>query len=311
MNAYHLSNQAFVFAINFSKTTGFCLKPYEIPKDYIRFSMNFSEPGLALSKPLQFKIEPIQFIEYQAKFDRIQHQISDGNTYLCNLTQATKINTNLNLEEIYIYSKARHKLFLKDHIVVFSPETFITLNNDIIKTFPIKGTSTLEADPDGSILLNSSKENAEHNTIVDLMRNDLSIVSNHVTVDKLKTLDKIDTHQGAIWQMSSEISGILKPDYSRKAGDLFDKILPAGSISGAPKAKTLDIIHSTEAYDRGFYTGVFGYFDGINLTSSVMIRYIEKTTEGLVYKSGGGITSHSIAEQEYNELIKKVYVPIF
>ncbi|MFZ1573367.1 MAG: chorismate-binding protein, partial [Candidatus Kapaibacterium sp.] len=92
-------------------------------------------------------------------------------------------------------------------------------------------------------------------------------------------------------------------------GDTLISLLPAGSISGAPKKKTLEIINKVEKYKRGYYTGVFGYFDGVNLESSVMIRFIEKTSKGLIFKSGGGITFLSEAYKEYNELIDKVYVP--
>jgi len=87
-------------------------------------------------------------------------------------------------------------------------------------------------------------------------------------------------------------------------------LLPAGSITGAPKNKTVEIIRSTETYERGFYTGVFGVFDGCNMDSAVMIRFIERTPEGYVYKSGGGITAFSKVEDEYNEILEKIYVPI-
>jgi para-aminobenzoate synthetase component 1 len=109
--------------------------------------------------------------------------------------------------------------------------------------------------------------------------------------------------------MSSEISGELPLNYYETLGDLIFKLLPAGSISGAPKKKTVEIIRQAEQYDRGFYTGIFGIFDGENLDSGVMIRFIEQTAEGLFYKSGGGITAKSNCSEEYQELIAKIYVP--
>jgi len=111
-------------------------------------------------------------------------------------------------------------------------------------------------------------------------------------------------------QVSSEISGTLPKNYYSNLGNIFRKLLPAGSISGAPKAKTLQIIHEAETYSRGFYTGVFGYFDGSKLDSGVMIRFIKKENEKLFFCSGGGITAKSNHQNEYNELIDKVYVPI-
>jgi para-aminobenzoate synthetase component 1 len=88
------------------------------------------------------------------------------------------------------------------------------------------------------------------------------------------------------------------------------KLLPAGSISGAPKQKTVEIIKEAETHQRGYYTGVCGIFDGENLDSGVMIRYIENQNGQLIYKSGGGITVNSEPDYEYNEMIDKIYVPI-
>ena len=96
---------------------------------------------------------------------------------------------------------------------------------------------------------------------------------------------------------------------TERIGDIVFTLLPAGSVTGAPKRKTIEIIHEIENYERGYYTGIFGYFDGATLDSGVMIRFIEKTPEGLIYKSGGGITSFSRPESEYQEMIDKVYVP--
>ena len=87
-------------------------------------------------------------------------------------------------------------------------------------------------------------------------------------------------------------------------------MLPAGSVTGAPKKQTVAIIRESENYERGWYTGVFGVFDGKSLDSAVMIRYIEKDSGKFCYKSGGGITYMSDPEKEYEELISKIYVPV-
>ena len=87
-------------------------------------------------------------------------------------------------------------------------------------------------------------------------------------------------------------------------------MLPAGSICGAPKEKTVSIIQEVEQEKRGYYTGIFGFFDGENLDSAVNIRYLEKHQSEIRYRSGGGITSLSNLESEYNELIEKIYVPV-
>ena len=111
--------------------------------------------------------------------------------------------------------------------------------------------------------------------------------------------------------MSSEISGKLKPRLQKKIGSIMKKILPAGSILGAPKPKTLEIILEAENHERGLYTGVCGWFDGENLDSCVMIRFIEKENGKLFFKSGGGITHLSNFADEYQEMKNKIYVPIY
>jgi len=145
--------------------------------------------------------------------------------------------------------------------------------------------------------------------IVDLIRNDLSIVAKNVTVTKYRYLEKIKTQRGEILQSSSEIKGKLKRGWEKDFGKLLLNMLPAGSISGAPKAKTLEIISASENYERGFYTGIFGVFDGENIDSGVAIRFIEKENDIFWYKSGGGITHQSNVKEEYIELINKIYIP--
>jgi para-aminobenzoate synthetase component 1 len=102
----------------------------------------------------------------------------------------------------------------------------------------------------------------------------------------------------------------LPENYASKIGDILFSMLPAGSVSGAPKKKTVEIIREAENYEREYYTGIFGIFDGKNLDSCVLIRFIENQNGRLVYKSGGGITFMSRAETEYEEMLEKVYVPV-
>lgn len=174
----------------------------------------------------------------------------------------------------------------------------------------MKGTMIKESENSVNELLENKKESAEHATITDLLRNDLSRVATSVKVDKYRYVEEIETPGKTILQVSSKISGTLLPEYRHNPGDLFMELLPAGSVTGAPKLKTVEIIKDVETYSRGFYTGVFGYFDGENLDSAVMIRFIEKEGDKYFYKSGGGITFMSNAEKEYQELIDKIYVPI-
>lgn len=311
MNTYYKNHQSFLFVLDYQKSTGICLPESEIPSEYIRFSFNQVSNHDTSPRKVDLQVNEIPYQDYLSKFNAIKWHIENGNTYLCNLTQPTSININLSLEEIFENSRANFKLFLKDHFVVFSPEKFVEIKDHTIHTFPMKGTLSASVEGNREILLNDKKEDAEHNTIVDLLRNDLSIVSNHVRVKKFKQLDQINTNRGPIWQMSSQISGTLKSEFLNTPGYLFDQLLPAGSVTGAPKAKTVAILNEVEKYHRGFYTGVFGYSDGNNIRSAVMIRFIEQTPGGFIYKSGGGITSLSKPELEYEELLQKIYVPVF
>lgn len=272
---------------------------------------NSNLPGRKLQKKINhWEIEPTSYFNYKIGFDLIQKHIKKGDTFLLNYTQPTKLKTNLSLEEIFQISVAPYKIYLKDQFVCFSPEIFVRIEEGKISSYPMKGTIDASDINAEELIMNDSKEIAEHNTIVDLIRNDLSVVASNVVVEKFRYLDKITTNQKTLLQVSSKITGDLPDDYPKQIGTFLSKMLPAGSISGAPKSKTLEIIKKAENYERGYYTGIFGYFDGRNLDSCVLIRYIENQNGQLVYKSGGGITFMSDCENEYNEMINKVYVPI-
>lgn len=253
---------------------------------------------------------PPSFDLYEQRFRIIQKHIYNGDTYLLNFTQPVEVETNLSLPEIYAISSAAHKIYLKDEFVCFSPETFVRIENGKIFSYPMKGTIDATIANARELILTDRKETAEHNTIVDLIRNDLSLVADNVRVEKFRYLSQISTNNKDLLQVSSEISGDLPVNYAENIGDIIFKLLPAGSVSGAPKPKTVQIICETEGYNRGYYTGVFGVFDGQNLHSCVLIRYLEKQHDKLVYKSGGGITFLSEVRDEYHEMLKKVYLPL-
>jgi para-aminobenzoate synthetase component I len=262
------------------------------------------------NKELYFWKSPVSFSEYSSAFSRVMLNLIQGNSYLVNLTFSTRIETNLGLYEIFKFSKAKYKLWFKDKFVCFSPETFVKISEGKIFSFPMKGTIDASLPDAESLILQNKKETAEHNTIVDLIRNDLSMVSSEVKVELFRYIDRIKTAQGDLLQVSSRISGKLPGHYESGIGSTIGKLLPAGSVTGAPKEKTVEIINSVENFRRGYYTGIAGIFTGKELISCVLIRFIEQTDYGMFYKSGGGITIHSKAEEEYDELIRKVYVPL-
>ena len=311
MNELGRRNEAFVFVIDFDTTKAKLFKPDETDKIWWKANNQSNlAPPIAKEKEIKWETEPVSFNHYKMGFDLVQHHIHNGDTYLLNYTQPTRVKTNLSLEEIFHHSEARYKVLLKDEFVCFSPERFVQIDAGKISSYPMKGTMDASLPNAKERILNDSKELAEHNTIVDLIRNDLSLVAENVTVEKFRYLERLKTNQRDLWQVSSKISGDLPENYTEQIGDIIFKLLPAGSICGAPKKKTVEIIKTAENYDRGFYTGIFGYFNGQNLDSCVLIRYIEKQENQLVYKSGGGITYLSNAESEYEELVKKVYIPV-
>jgi len=259
--------------------------------------------------PHNFKKEPVDFAAYASKFQEVIEEIKAGNTYILNLTQATKIEADLTLKEIYDLANAHYKLRFRDEFVCFSPEKFIQIKENQIHTFPMKGTIDASVKNAKELILNNQKEMAEHIMIVDLLRNDLSIVAKNVTVEAFRYVQKIDAGERELLQVSSHIKGDLEVNWQNHLGDILQALLPAGSISGTPKKSTLEIIDKIENYQRGFFSGVFGVFDGVSFDSGVMIRFVQKTKEGYIYKSGGGITIDSDAKSEYDELLNKIYLP--
>ena len=257
-----------------------------------------------------FRKYPIPFAEYEAAFSHIQNHIQAGNTFLANLTCSTKLETSLTLRQMYEFSHAKYKILSDNQFVCFSPETFVTIRNGIITTNPMKGTINAELPDAEKLIMESPKETAEHYTVVDLLRNDISIVAEEVTVKRFRYIDRILSHTGCILQVSSEITGKLHSDYNCHLGSIMFDMLPAGSVTGAPKKRTTALIREVEQKDRGYYTGVCGVFDGKNIDSAVMIRFVEMQNGTMHFRSGGGITFMSNAHEEYDELINKIYVPI-
>ena len=253
----------------------------------------------------------ISFLEFNVQFDEIQQHIQNGNTYLTNLTFDVNLQSELNLDLIFNQAKAKYKILVKDEFVCFSPESFIQINDNQLVTFPMKGTIDSNVPNAKEILLSSEKESAEHHTIVDLLRNDVSLVCKQVKVNKFRYVEEIQTQNRNLFQTSSEIEGEIREEFKGKIGSILRKLLPAGSISGAPKKKTVEIIQQVETHKRGFYTGISGVFDGKNLDTCVLIRFIEKINDEFHYKTGAGIHLKSDAQEEFQELKNKIYVPIF
>lgn len=255
-------------------------------------------------------ISPVPFKDYRERFLHVQEELAAGNSWLANLTWSTPLSLEGDLSSVFHAARSRYKVFLAGAFVSFSPEPFVRIEDGEIRAFPMKGTIDASIPDAERILLADEKEMAEHVTIVDLLRNDLGRVAKDVRVERFRYVEQVRTRDRILLQTSSAICGTLSPGWQKRLSTLLAALLPAGSVTGAPKAKTVEILGRWETHERGFYTGIAGYFDGDILDTCVLIRYIEKTDSGYVYKSGGGITIYSQAEKEYQEMLDKIYVPL-
>lgn len=313
LNAWGTQKIPFLFMVDFEMQKPLAWKLSEVDPSEIKYNIHgFTNVPVRHypSSVGNIKVFPNSFEEYEKKFNLVFEQLKYGYSFLVNLTDKTRIETELSLSFLFEQSKARYKLLFRDEFLVFSPEIFVQIKDGKLFSFPMKGTIDANIPNAREKIINDPKEFAEHVTIVDLIRNDLSQVASNVKVKRFRYMEEIRTHGKNLLQVSSEIVGDLTLGYASRIGDLILSLLPAGSVSGAPKSKTVEIIRTAEEEKRGYYTGVFGYFDGVNLDSGVMIRYIERSGDKLFYRSGGGITTQSNARTEYQELIDKVYVPI-
>lgn len=364
INRLASQDETFLFVINYQGNKAFIRQLSDINPEECLFDFegrgNFSDEMKNNSEKIaeiSWQIAPPLYEDYERSFDIVKNNIMAGNSYLTNLTCKVPVSCNLSLEDIFNQAKGKYKLLLRrkrnqaedkaqqkeeeeaqnkadkkeenieeisNPFVCFSPETFVRIKNGRIYSYPMKGTLDASLPDAEKQLMEDRKEAAEHATIVDLIRNDLSRVAEDVRVDKYRYIDVLHTNKGDILQTSSEISGSLPEDYRQHLGEILDAQLPAGSITGAPKDKTMQIIHEAEGYDRSFYTGIMGIYDQGELNSAVMIRFVEeeasssKTEKGknsevsreLYFKAGGGITSKSDCRKEYEEVIQKIYLPI-
>lgn len=188
-----------------------------------------------------------------------------------------------------------------------SPETLVKLENGVLHTFPLAGTRPrgCNEEEDKALekeLLSDEKELAEHNMLVDLGRNDLGKISKFgtVEVEKLRAIERY-SH---VMHIGSTVRGVIRDD--KDALDAIEAVLPAGTLSGAPKIRACQLIGELENNKRGIYGGAIGYIDFTgNMDTCIAIRIAYKKNGQVFVRSGAGIVADSIPENEYQECINK------
>lgn len=297
-----LKNSPFIALLSYdTPELDIVCSPKEAHKFGIKFKLNAKNDNKIKYELQKF---PIEFSEYESKFNKVLSYIKSGEISLLNLCFKTKIETNLSMDEIYAHANAKALIYKQDDFICFTPEPFIRIENGRIDTYPMKGTIDASLPNAKEILLNDEKEIREQKSMVALMQDELSSVADEVKVEKFRFIEQV----GALYQTSSHISAKLRENLG--FGDIFEALLPAGSIAGSPKQKACEIIKECELNPRGFYTGIFIHFDGQILQSFVLIRFVKREENGLYFYSGGGITAQSEAKREYDELLAKAGFPI-
>ena len=194
-----------------------------------------------------------------------------------------------------------------EEIISTSPETLVRLQNRRLTTFPVAGSRRRGATPEEDAaleaeLLSDEKELAEHNMLVDLGRNDLGKISKFSTVEV--TGYKMIHKYSKIMHICSQVEGNIRPDCD--ACSAVEAVLPAGTLSGAPKIRACEIIEELESVPRGIYGGALGYIDFTgNLDTCIAIRMAVKKDGKVYVQAGGGIVADSVPENEYEESANK------
>ncbi|HZY72982.1 MAG TPA: aminodeoxychorismate synthase component I [Edaphobacter sp.] len=252
--------------------------------------------------------------DYSEKIERIKQYILAGETYQVNFTNRVSVITEIDpgtaFTNLLRQQPVAYSAFLniaEHHILSLSPELFFRIEKGRIVTRPMKGTMDrgLDATEDTQAALrlqNDGKNRCEHVMIVDLLRNDLGRVCamGSVQVDDLFSIERYET----LLQMTSTVSGTLRPGLTYY--DIFKGMFPSGSITGAPKIRTMQIIRELEKEPRGVYTGSIGYMspDGSS-AFNVAIRTLDLCKGHAYMGVGGGIVADSNPRDEYNECLLK------
>lgn len=252
--------------------------------------------------------------EYCAMVTKAKEYIHEGDIFQVVLSNPLTADVEGNLFDTYRVLRASnpspYMFYLSSddiEIAGASPETLVKLEKEKLSTFPLAGTRPRGKNKDEDLalekeLLADEKERAEHNMLVDLGRNDIGKISRigSVEVEKYMNIERY-SH---VMHISSTVIGDIRDD--KDSIDAVDAILPAGTLSGAPKFRACEIIEELEQSKRGIYGGAIGYLDFTgNLDVCIAIRLVYKKNGKICIRSGAGIVADSDPEKEFNECINK------
>ena len=278
---------------------------FEVPGD------GFNAPAFEVTSPLTSNLTPAA---YRQAFEKIQRYIQEGDCYQVNLAQRFSVQASgsgwgayQTLREISPAPFMAYMRLQDNHseieVLSASPERFLQVYGEHVETRPIKGTRprAVDASQDqkhAEVLQNSPKDRAENLMIVDLLRNDISKVceTGSVRADNLFALESFAN----VHHLVSTVTGTLRQGMA--AIDLLKACFPGGSITGAPKLRSMEIIEELEPNRRGIYCGAIGYigFDG-NMDTNIAIRTAIYSHQEMRFYAGGGIVADSECEKEYRE----------
>lgn len=252
--------------------------------------------------------------EYCRMVERAKEYIREGDIFQVVLSNRLEADYEGSLLDAYRILRTSNPspymfYFSSDDIEIAgaSPETLVKLRDGVLHTFPLAGTrprgKTQQEDRENEkSLLADEKEKAEHNMLVDLGRNDLGKISRFgsVEVEKYMSVERY-SH---VMHIGSTVRGEIREDFG--AIDAVNAVLPAGTLSGAPKIRACEIINELENNKRGIYGGAIGYVDFTgNLDTCIAIRIAFKKNGRVFVRSGAGIVADSVPESEYTECINK------
>ena len=273
------------------------------------------EPKKDIGGHMTSEIKPLfSKEEYCGMVEKAKHHIYEGDIFqivLSNRLEAEYEGSLLNTYRVLRTLNPSPYMFYFSgtdmEVAGASPETLVKLENGVLHTFPLAGTRPRgkTAEEDAQLekeLLADPKELAEHNMLVDLGRNDLGKISRFgtVEVEKYHCIEKY-SH---VMHIGSTVRGQIRED--KDALDAVDAVLPAGTLSGAPKLRACQIINDLENNKRGIYGGAIGYIDFTgNLDTCIAIRIAYKKNGRVFVRSGAGIVADSVPEKEYQECINK------